>query len=219
VSGVTVAAEQSRPCTVGLTGGLASGKSSVAGILAARGVPCLDADRVVHELYAPGGDGAAAVRELFGNQALAGDGGVDRQRLGRLVLANAEARAALEGAVHPLVRREVRRWLETLARAPVPPPVAVVEAALLVETGSARDYDVLMVVWCRPEQQLARAVARGVDESRAQAILDAQQPLDQKRALADVVIDNSGDPGALGAEVRRGWERVVERCAAARDAG
>ncbi len=201
------------PCVVGLTGGLASGKSSVARLLAARGVPCRDADEIVHRLYAPGAAGTAAVRALFGDRVLDPDGGVDRERLGGLVLADDGARTALERAIHPLVRAEIRAWLQALGARRPSVPVAVVEAALLVETGSFRDYDVLVVVWCRAEQQLERAVARGVSEERARAVLAAQLPLDAKREAADVVIDNSGEADALAAELVRAWDEVARRCA------
>lgn len=207
-----MAAEGPRLCVVGLTGGLASGKSTVARSLAARGVPCLDADRIVHRLYAAGGAGAAAVRDLFGQAMLTEDGSVDRQELARRVLAEPAARVALERAVHPLVRREVAVWLEQLAGSAEPPEAAVVEAALLVETGAASSYDLLVVVWCRPEQQIERAVARGVPEARARALLAAQAPLDAKRAVADVVVDNAGPESALATEVERAWQEILRRC-------
>ncbi len=95
-----------------------------------------------------------------------------------------------------------------------PPRVAVVEAALLVETGGREAYEVLVVVWCPAEQQIARAVERGMAEGRARALLAAQLPIDAKRAAAEVVIDNSGSPEALGAEVDRAWREVLELCAA-----
>ena len=136
------------------------------------------------------------------------DGGVDRTRLAELVLGDPAARARLEGAIHPLVRNGVEEWLATLG----PRAVAVVEAALLVETGSWKSYDLLAVVWCSPDQQLARAVARGMSEDRARGLLAAQMPMAEKRELAQVVIDNSGPPGALEAEVQRGWSEIVTLC-------
>ncbi len=201
-----------RPCTVGLTGGLASGKSTVARRLEALGAAVLDADRVVHGLYRPGGAGAAAVRELFGDGVLAPDGGVDRAALAARVGRDPEARRRLEAAVHPLVRERVAAWLAALAARPEPPAVAVVEAALLLETGAWRAYDLLAVVWCRPEQQLERAVARGMPEGLARDLLAAQLPLEEKRRLADVVVDNSGPPAALAAEVERAWREILARC-------
>lgn len=177
-----------RPCTVGLTGGLASGKSSVSKILAGRDIPVLDADAVVHRLYEPGEPGARAVAEIFGSAVLDEAGAVDRRILGGRVLRDRDLRLALENAIHPLVRQEIARWIDGL----VDTPVAVVEAALLVETGSYRSYDVLLVVFCTESQQLERAVSRGVPEDRARSLLDAQTPLVEKRAVADVVIDNGG---------------------------
>jgi len=198
----------SRICTVGLTGGLASGKSSAAAILAGHGAAVLDADRVVHELYRPGAEGAVAVEVVFGPSVLADDGSVDRERLGRLVLADPEALERLNGIVHPLVYRRIELWLERLR----PPVVAVVEAALMVETGSYRRYDLLAVVWCRPDQQLVRALDRGLDRERSLALIEAQMPMDAKRGLADVVIDNSGGPDALAAEAARAWGEITELC-------
>src|SRR5512139_2293162 len=116
---------------VGLTGGVASGKSAVARLLAARGAAVRDADRVVEELYRRGAPGAAAVAGLFGPAALAPDGSVDRGRLADLVLADPNRRRALEAAIHPLVRAELVRWTGALEGAEPAPAVAVVEAALL----------------------------------------------------------------------------------------
>lgn len=197
-----------RPCTVGLTGGLASGKSTVAAVLERLGAEVFDCDAYVHELYRPGGGGAMDVAFLFGDDVLDRDGGVDRARLAAKVLDDAAARHRLERAIHPLVRDGIERWLATLG----PRSVAVIEAALLVETGSWRSYDLLAVVWCEPGQQLERALARGVAADRARGLLAAQQPLRDKRELADVVIDNSGRPDALEPEVQRAWSEILSRC-------
>ena len=203
-----------RPCLVGLTGGLASGKSSVARLLEARGVPVLDADREVHRMYRPGEAGAVVVARLFGDGVLAADGSVDREALAHLVLADDAALARLNAAVHPLVRTAVEEWVSGLGRGDEPPAVAVVEAALLVESEGRDAYDLLVVVWCPARQQLERALARGMAEERARAVLAAQLPIDAMRAAADVVIDNSGPPEALPAAVDRAWREVLERCAA-----
>jgi len=197
-----------RCCAVGLTGGLASGKSTVARILRDSGVPVLDADVVVHRLYEPGGEGARVVAALFGPEVMNRAGGVDRAALRRLVLTAPEARRRLEGGVHPLVRDEIDRWLRGI---PSGAP-AVVEAALMVETGSWRTYDVVMVVWCTTEQQVARARRRGLPPDRIRALLDAQLPLEAKRAYADVVVDNTGDLEDLLSEVGRAWGEVTARC-------
>lgn len=198
----------SRPCTVGLTGGLASGKSTVAGILERLGAEVFDCDDHVHDLYAPGGAGAMDVAYLFGDAVLDPEGGVDRALLAELVLGDPAARARLEGAIHPLVRSGVEEWLATLG----PRTVAVVEAALLVETGSWRNYDLLTVVWCNADQQLERAVARGVPVDRARGLLATQMSMTKKRALAQVVIENSGARDELDAEVERAWREILSLC-------
>lgn len=197
-----------RPCVVGLTGGLASGKSSVARLLSEKGVPVIDADVVVHDLYSPGGKGAEAVARIFGSGVLDPQGGVDRGKLSGRVLRDPEMRLALERAIHPLVRHEFARWLDSLDDA----PVAVVEAALLVETGSYRQYDLLMVVTCSIDQQLSRAVDRGVPEDKARHLIEAQLPLDAKCALADVVVDNGGATEDLEREVDRAWSEALRLC-------
>jgi dephospho-CoA kinase len=202
----------SRPCAVALTGGLASGKSTVAAGLGERGAAVIDADQVVHELYEPGAAGASAVAELFGSAVLAADGAIDRAVLGQLVLADANALQRLNQTIHPLVRSSIQTWLDQLARQPVVPPVALVEAALLVETGGYQSYDLLVVVWCRPEQQLQRAVARGMSEARARQMIAAQMPIDDKRSYADVVVDTAGQLIELEAELDRAWNQILAGC-------
>jgi len=152
--------------------------------------------------------GAAA----FGESALAADGGVDRAALAGRVTGDPEALARLNAAVHPLVHSEVEGWLAAFGNHDNAPEIAVVEAALMVETGSFRRYDLLAVVWCRPEQQLARAAARGMPEERTRALLAAQLPLKRKRELADLVFDNSGSLHELEAEVRRLWPGLRALC-------
>jgi dephospho-CoA kinase len=201
--------EKRRPCTVGLSGGLATGKSTVARILTARGVPVFDADAAVHDLYEPGRAGAAAVATLFGEAALDAEGGVSRATLSEMVLGNTSARLRLESAIHPLVREAVREWLASISDR----PVAVVEAALLAETGYYREYDVFMVVWCEQHQQLQRALSRGVPSERASGLINAQLPMAEKRELADILVDNRGDLENLSDEVDRAWSQVHRLCA------
>ena len=197
-----------QPCTVGLTGGLASGKSTVAAGLERLGAKIFDCDAYVHELYRPVGAGAADLAFLFGESVIAADGGVDREKLAALVIEDAAARSRLEGAIHPLVRSGVSTWLQTLESR----SIAVVEAALLVETGSWKSYDLLAVVWCEPHQQIERAVARGMTPGLARGLIAAQLPLADKRALAHTVIDNSKGRAELVAEVERAWEEIVTGC-------
>ena len=198
-----------RPCTVGLTGGLATGKSTVAKVLAARGIPIFDADATVHALYEPGRAGATAVANLFGEAALDAEGGVSRATLSAMILGNTSARLRLESAIHPLVRGAVREWIKTISDR----PVAVIEAALLAETGYYREYDVFMVVWCEQHQQLQRALARGVPAERARGLINAQLPMAEKKVLADILVDNRGDLDDLGNEVDRAWSQVHRLCA------
>lgn len=187
------------PYLVGLTGGLASGKSTVADLLAGHGCLVVDADDVVAWLYESGRPGAGAVGELFGAEVLDTAGSVDRGRLARLVFADPEARRRLEAAIHPLVRRRFRE----LAAACVAEgaEIVVLEATLLVEAGFAADFDLVVAVEAPEDVRRARAVARGLSEEQAEARLDAQGPGDARRAAADVVLDNSGGLAALARRV------------------
>ncbi|RLE28039.1 MAG: dephospho-CoA kinase [Acidobacteria bacterium] len=196
-----------RTFSVGLTGGLASGKSTVASMLRQRGVPVLDADAVVHGLYGTGGEGVDLVADLFGDGVLKPDQSIDRAALAARVLGDPEALEQLNRAIHPVVRDEINRWLHAVEH-----PIAVVEAALLVETGSWKTYDLLMVVRCTHQQQLERAFNRGVSPLRARALLGAQAPIEEKTALANVVVDNSGGPEQLEAELNRAWAEVEKSC-------
>jgi dephospho-CoA kinase len=180
---------------VGLTGGLASGKSTVADLLAERGARVIDADELVADLYRPGALGTAAVRALFGDAALAPDGSVDRAVVARRVFADAAARRALEAAIHPLVRR---RFEEVAADAD---GIVVLEATLLVEAGYGPGFDLIATVEADPDVRLRRAVARGMDEKEARARLAAQGEGEARRAGAHRVIWNDGDLAALTAQV------------------
>jgi dephospho-CoA kinase len=180
---------------VGLTGGLASGKSTVAALLAARGCRVIDADRLVAELYRPGGEGAAAVRELFGEGALTPEGAVDHPAVARRVFADPEARRRIERAIHPLVRR---RFAEIAA---AEQGIVVLEATLLVEAGYGPDFDLVVTVEADPERRVRRAVARGMAEAEARARLAAQGDGAARRTGAHRVIWNDADLAALTARV------------------
>lgn len=193
---------------VGLTGGLASGKSTVARALADAGFEVIDADQLVAELYRPGGAGTRAVAALFGPEHLAADGGVDKARLGRLVFADAAARDRLEAAIHPLVRQR----FDELARAAA--GVIVLEATRLVEAGFAPDFDLVVTVEAPPETRLRRAVARGLPAAEARARLVAQGDGTARRAAADVTLDNGGEPEELFAQVARLAARLRAESAA-----
>jgi len=171
---------------VGLTGGLASGKSTLAGWLREAGFLVVDADRVVAELYAPGGDGAAAVERLFGDRYLTADGAVDRPQLAARVFADPAARRRLEAAVHPLVRRRFREIAGAATG------VVAYEATLLVESGHSEHFDLVVSVEAPEERRLGWAVARGMDEAAARARLAAQGDGGARRARADRILDNDG---------------------------
>ncbi len=187
--------DRRRPFLVGLTGGIAAGKSTVAALLREAGIEVVDADRLVAELYRPGEAGAAAVAELFGDDYLAADGGVDHQRLAGMVFADPTARRRLERRIHPLVRQRFRRLAESAGEA------AVLEATLLVEAGYSPDFDLVVTVEAEREHRLERAVARGLAEQEARARLAAQGDGEARRAAADVVVPNDGSREELAARV------------------
>jgi dephospho-CoA kinase len=176
---------------VGLTGGIACGKSLVRRRFAAAGFATLDLDAVAHEVIAPGGSAYADVVSAFGRGILAADGTVDRKVLGSRVFADAEARAQLNALVHPRVRdEEARRAAEEEARGT---RAMVTDAALLVEAGLHLRFHRLVVVDCEGSEQLRRLVARdGLDEAAARARIAAQMPAAEKRRFAHVIVDASG---------------------------
>lgn len=176
---------------VGLTGGIACGKSEVVRRLAAAGLPTLDLDGVAHELMAPGQPGHAAVAEAFGSAILAKGGSIDRSTLGAIVFADPEARKRLNGILHPRIRAEEAR--RAILIGDRPGAVLVTDAALLVETGVHLRFDRLIVVHCRPDQQVARLRARdGLSEEEAEARLAAQMPIATKVRFAHLEVDTSG---------------------------
>ena len=192
---------------IGLTGGIASGKSAVAARLAQLGAVVIDADVLAREVVAPGTSGLAEVVAAFGTDVLTSDGSLDRAALGRVVFADADARRRLEAIIHPRVRQSAA---EKEAAAP-PGSVVVHVIPLLVETGQERDFDQLVVVDVPPELQADRHLSRsGGSLADAQARIAAQASRERRLAAADVVIDNSGTITDLAATVDRlwaGWSR------------
>ena len=187
---------------VGLTGGIASGKSTVAELLAAHGAVIIDSDRLAREVVEPGTAGLAAVVDWFGTGVLAADGSLDRAALGRIVFADPSARADLEAIVHPLVRA---RAAGLAASAPAG-AVVVQMIPLLVETGQAGNFDQVVVVDVEPAVQLDRLQQRdGFSPAEATARVAAQAPRELRLRAADVVIDNSGSPEQLADAVERLW--------------
>jgi dephospho-CoA kinase len=175
----------------GLTGGLASGKSTVAARLRALGVPVIDADQIAREVVAPGTPGLASVVEAFGPAVLLADGSLDRPALAALVFSDPEKRRRLNAIVHPLIgAASAARVADLAARGE---RIACYEAALLVENGLADAFRPLVVVAVPEEVQVARAMARDqAGEEQARARIAAQLPLSAKVAAADYVIDNGG---------------------------
>src|SRR6188768_25694 len=178
---------------VGLTGGIGTGKSTVAGLFAERGVPVMDADVLARDVVAPGQPAAADI---------AADGHIDRKRLGAIVFSDPAARARLEAITHPRIQELSRARAAALAAAGH--KFALYEASLLVESGRWRELDGLIVVTASPATQVARVVRRdGVSEDQARARLRAQLPQEDKLRLATHVIDNDGDLAATEAQVDR----------------
>ena len=193
---------------IGLTGGIACGKSAVSTRLAHRGALIVDADQIARNILAPGSEGLKQVVERWGTGLLNQMGELDRAQLGAIVFAHAEERRALEGITHPLIAQESHRQI-TVALAQNP-PLVVYDAALLVEAGRADQFRPLVVVTTRPDLQRQRIMERdGLSETQAQARMDAQLSLSEKETLADHVIHNDGDWAQLESQVEGLWLALV----------
>ncbi len=192
---------------VALSGGIGSGKSTVLSLLVEQGATPVDADAIVHELQAPGTPMLAAIAEAFGNQVIRADGSLDREAVGAIVFRDEEARTRLGAIVHPPVIAEMGRR----ARAGIErgDPLVILDIPLLFEgarrgTGAATamNYDATILVWVPMETQVVRTLARdGCDEAEARRRIAAQLPIDEKREMADHIIDNSGDLESTRAQV------------------
>jgi dephospho-CoA kinase len=177
---------------VGLTGGLACGKTFVGEALAELGCHLLQADRLGHEVLLPGGEAYAPVVQEFGSSVVVDGGEIDRRALAAQVFGKPERLALLNSIVHPPVKRLEEEWLARVA-AEDPRGIAVVEAAILIETGSYKRFDKLIVVTCDVEQQVRRSMKRdGATREEVLARISRQMPLSEKREFADFVIDTSG---------------------------
>ncbi|MFD6035778.1 dephospho-CoA kinase [Streptomyces griseoincarnatus] len=194
--------------TVGLTGGIGAGKSEVSRLLVERGAVLIDADRIAREVVEPGTPGLAAVVEAFGEEILAEDGSLDRPRLGALVFNDPDKLATLNSIVHPLVGARSSE----LEEAAPEDAVVVHDVPLLTENGLARLYDVVIVVDAGTGTQLDRLVRlRGMSEEDARARMAAQATREQRRAVADIVIDNDVPLDALERRVKEVWADLVRR--------
>lgn len=194
---------------VGLTGGLASGKSFVGRALAELGCHLIQADELGREAMEPGGEAYDAVVAEFGPEVLREDGTLDRRRLAALVFEDGDRLARLNALVHPIVIRREEEIMAALAERD-PHGIAVVEAAILIETGSYRRFDRIVLAWCRPEQQIERAMERGLTREEALARLRRQMPLEEKRKYAHYVIDTSGSREDTLRQVRELYDCLRE---------
>jgi dephospho-CoA kinase len=192
---------------VGLTGGIGAGKSTVARLLAAHGAVVVDADQISRELVAPGEPALAAIVARFGTGMLHPDGRLDRAALAATVFRDPAALAALEAIMHPRINarsaEQIRRASETGAG------VAVYDMPLLVETGIADDFDVVVVVEAPMDVRLARLADRGIGQADARDRMARQATDEQRAAVADIVIDNSGDEESLAGQVRDAWQVIL----------
>lgn len=195
---------------VGLTGGIATGKSTVASLFARWGASVLDADQVAREVVEPGSPALAAIVEAFGADALDADGRLDRPAMRRRIASDPQARRTLEAITHPAILKTIAERLATWAAEGR--ELAVVEAALMVETGSYRMYPEVVVVSADPEIQVRRVMARDdVGEQDARAMLATQLPMAEKEAAATHVIRNDTDRAALEARAREVFDALSRR--------
>ncbi len=196
--------------TVGLTGGIASGKSTVARGFEALGVPVVDADLLAREVVEPGTEGLAEIVHVFGTEALHANGTLNRKAIGARVFADPRLRAELNAITHPRIAALAARRIEAHARAGA--PYAIYEAALIVESGLHHALDALVVVAANEAAQLARLRARdALGEEEARARIAAQAPLARKLAAADFIIDNNGATGVTLARVSEVHEALLAR--------
>jgi len=211
-----VTGQRNRVLRAGLTGGIGSGKSEVSRRLAAHGAVIIDADVAARAVVAPGTPGLARVVEAFGADVLGPDGALDRERLGAIVFADSASRAALNSIVHPLVGE----WMQAAERDAVAAAdghvIVVHDVPLLAENRRPGGFDLVIVVDVPPELQLERMVAqRGMTPDQARARMAAQASREQRLAVADLVIDNSGSLEELDHSVAEVWADLQLRAAAA----
>jgi dephospho-CoA kinase len=186
---------------VGLTGGIASGKSTVGRMLGGLGCRVIDSDRITRDLFEAGNPVNTAVSEAFGRRVVAPDGSIDRSVLGEMVFRNPELRQKLNSIVHPAI---YQRQSEFVARAAAEDPhaIAVVEAALIIEAGNHKNYDKMIVVTCPPALQRQRLQERsGLTPEQIETRIASQMPIEEKTKFADFVIDNSEDIGSTRQQV------------------
>lgn len=194
---------------IGLSGGIATGKSTVAALLAAQGAAVVDADSIAREVVEPGTPALDQIRQRFGDSILSGDGRIDRAALGRRVFADAAERRTLEQITHPRITELMQQRIASALGSPA--QLVVVDVPLLFENARQGLFEATMLVYAAPQVQLQRLRARdGLDEAEAQQRLAAQMPIDHKRALATWVIDNTGSRHSTASQVADWWHREVQ---------
>ena len=195
---------------VGLTGGIATGKSHVRAHFAALGAPTIDADVLARQAVAPGSPGLRAVVDRFGDGVLDSTAALDRRKLGSIVFSDAKARRDLEAIVHPFVRAETERWFAELAmRGAV---AGIADIPLLYEVGREGEYDVVVVAACEPATQLARVMARDrVSEAEARQRIESQLPITEKVRRADYVISTEGALDQTNRQVEEVYRQLLAR--------
>jgi dephospho-CoA kinase len=194
---------------IGLTGGIATGKSSIARFFLDRGAAVIDADQLAREAVEPGSRGLAEVVAAFGTGVLAPDGRMDRKQMGNLVFSDVRKRIQLEGILHPEIKRLAEERIADVAA--TGQRVVFYMAPLLIEAGVTERVDEVWVVTARPEVQLERLEIRDrISRAEAQRIVDSQMPLAEKEKYGRVVIDNSGTPEETGRLLAEIWAREIE---------
>jgi dephospho-CoA kinase len=200
---------------VGLTGSIAVGKSFVSSVLAELGCHVLDADATAREVVAPGSDGLRAVAEAFGDEVMRADGTLDRARLGSIVFADEAKRRLLNSVLHPLIITAQDEWMRERERED-PRGIAVIDAALMIETGSYGRFDKLIVVHCDDAAQLARLMRRdGLTREDAERRVAAQMSQREKMSRADFLVDSSGTHEETRAQVVKIYEELRALASAA----
>jgi dephospho-CoA kinase len=195
----------------GLTGGIASGKSTVSKFLSDTGAKIIDADAIAREVVEPGTPGNKAIEALFGRSVLLPDGYIDRKRLGEIIFNDPEKRARLDAIVHPLVAERSAEMIAHIALE-TPDAVVIMDIPLLLETGMDRDLAEVIVVYVPEALQLQRLMARdGIDEKAAMARIRSQMPIEEKRKRATRVIDNSGSRSACRQQALKALDRLRKK--------
>ncbi len=193
---------------VGLTGSIAVGKSFVCDVFRELGCHVLDADQVSRDVVEPGTPGLARIVEEFGRGVLTADGRLDRPKMGAIVFADEQKRLLLNSIVHPLVFEAQNKWLAD-RESEDPDGIAIVDAALMIESGGYKRYDHLIVVWCEPDIQLQRLKLRNdLPEVEAKKRIDAQMPQSEKKRYADSLIDTSNGFEDTRRQVREVFEKL-----------